>query len=286
MDLYARVNVLDGKAVRLPRGELSGAMPLDDPVERARGWVARGADLLHIVDLDAAAYDDYRNRDLIAEIIASVSVPVQVGGGVRSPKEVERLLDAGAWRVTMGTVAIIDQVLLWDLCREHPGRIVVSLDVRPDEEIAIKGWTSNSGRFLEEVLIELSAAGAAGFMVAEVGRDVLLEPPDYDSLRTALSMVEQPVIAAGGVRDLADLKALTELEVAGRRLGGVVVGREVSAGRFTIEQAAALISGVDGAGGPWDAMSLRAAARRYGRVAGSNGGAVEEFVAWLTSGET
>jgi phosphoribosylformimino-5-aminoimidazole carboxamide ribotide isomerase len=286
MDLYARVNVLDGKAVRLPRGELSGAMPLDDPVERSRGWVARGADLLHVVDLDAAAYDDYRNRDLIAEIIASVPVPVQVGGGVRSPKEVERLLDAGAWRVTMGTVAIIDQVLLWDLCREHPGRIVVSLDVRPDEEIAIKGWTSNSGRFLEEVLIEVSAAGAAGFMVAEVGRDVLLEPPDYDSLRRALSIVEQPVIAAGGVRDLADLKALTELEVGGRRLGGVVVGREVSAGRFTIEQAAALIGGVDGAGGPWDVSSLRAAAQRYGQIAASGGGAVEEFVAWLTSGES
>lgn len=282
MDLYARVNILDGRAVRLPRGRVEDAIALDaDPVERARGWVAKGANDLFVVDLDAAAHGDYRNRDLLRDIIAAVDVPVIVGGGVRSERELERLIDIGAAKVTMGTVAIIDQVLLWDLCRDHPGRILVSLDVRPDEEIAIRGWTANSGRYLEEVLIELSAAGAAGFMIAEVGRDALTEAPNLGALRRALSLVEEPVIAAGGVRNLDDLRDLMMLEESGKRLAGIVVGREVTAGRFTVEEAAALVHG-DGPGlGPWDAESLRAALDAY-RASDPADASAGAFVDWLT----
>ena len=290
MHLYARVNILEGKAVRLPRGDIADAIFLDaDPVQRARGWVAKGADHLHIVDLDAAAHGDYRNRPLIRELIQEVSVPVQVGGGVRSPQEVGRLLDAGADRVVMGTVAIIDQVLFWDLCRDHAGRIVVSLDVRSDEELAIRGWTVNSGRYLEEALIELSSAGAAGFMIAEVGRDALAEPPNLEALRRALSIVDEPVIAAGGVRDLDDLRTLTGLEVDGKRLAGVVVGREVTAGRFTVEDAAALLlrSGRPEPG-PWTLEDLRLALSQYhqrAKLGTAEATHAEAFVDWLAGGE-
>lgn len=290
MHLYARVNILEGKAVRLPRGDISDAIFLDaDPVERARGWVAKGADRLHIVDLDAAAHGDYRNRPLIRDLIDAVSVPVQVGGGVRSPQEVSRLLDAGADKVVMGTVAIIDQVLFWDLCRDHSGRIVVSLDVRPDEELAIRGWTVNSGRYLEEALIELSSAGAAGFMIAEVGRDALAEPPNLEALRRALSIVDEPVIAAGGVRDLDDLRTLTGLEVDAKRLAGVVVGREVTAGRFTVEDAAALLlrSGRPEPG-PWTLEDLRLALSQYSQHAKpgtAEATHAEAFVDWLAGRE-
>lgn len=238
MDLYARVNILGGRAVRLPEGDVANAISLDaDPIDRAVSWVRKGADHLHIVDLDAAAFGEYRNRDLIYELIAAVDVPVQVAGGVRSTPEVSRLLDAGAWRVVMGTVAIVDQVLIWDLCREHPHKIVVSLDVRPDEELAIEGWTKNSGRYLEEVLIELSSAGVAGFMIHEVGRDALNEAPNIAALRRTLSIVDEPVIAAGGVRNLGDLDELIALEERGKHLAGVVVGREITEGRLTMEQA-------------------------------------------------
>ncbi len=290
MHLYARVNILEGKAVRLPRGDIADAIFLDaDPVQRARGWVAKGADHLHIVDLDAAAHGDYRNRPLIRELIQEVSVPVQVGGGVRSPQEVGRLLEAGADKVVMGTVAIIDQVLFWDLCRDHAGRIVVSLDVRSDEELAIRGWTVNSGRYLEEALIELSSAGAAGFMIAEVGRDALAEPPNLEALRRALSIVDEPVIAAGGVRDLDDLRTLTGLEVDGKRLAGVVVGREVTAGRFTVEDAAALLlrSGRPEPG-PWTLEDLRLALSQYhqrAKLGTAEATHAEAFVDWLAGGE-
>lgn len=247
MDIYARINILDGLSVRLPHGGLDEAIALDnDPVGRAKGWAKQGVDYLHVVDLDAAAYGDYRNRDLIRRLVEELRIPVQVAGGIRSEGEAERLLEVGAWRIVMGTAAIENQIMVWEMCREHPGNIVVSLDVRPNEEIATRGWTQNSGRFLEEVLIEMSSAGAVAFLVAEAGRDALEEPPNLQILAEALATVEEPVIASGGVRDLEDLRTLMMLETSGRTLSGVVVGREVTAGRFTVEEAKQVIAG----GGP------------------------------------
>lgn len=285
MDLFARVNILDGRAVRLPRGDLAEAIALDaNPVQRAHGWVAQGADRLLVVDLDAAAYEDHKNRPIVQTIVAELDVPVYVAGGVRSPQAVEATLAIGAARVVMGTAAIEDQVILWDICRENPGRIVVSLDVNPDEEIAVRGWQHNSGRFLEEVLIEVSSAGAAGFMIAEVGRDALEEPPNFDALARALSIVDEPVIAAGGVRNLDDLARLRDLEVDGKRLGGVVVGREVTAGRFTVAEAAEMITSSPAIPrGPWTADQLRDAAARYAESAPDAADGVGGFVDWLES---
>jgi len=243
MDLYARVNILDRKAVRLPTGDVTEAIALDaDPIERARGWVAKGADRLHIVDLDAAAYGDYENRPLIEDLIGAVDIPVQVAGGIRTPAEVERILGFGAWRVVMGTAAIDDQVMIWDVCRDHPDKLAVSLDVRPDEELAIRGWRADSGRYMEEVLIELSSAGVVSFLVAEAGRDALKAQANLGILRRAIGFVAEPVIASGGARDIDDLNALVDLETDGRRLGGVVVGREITEGRFTMKQARAAIT--------------------------------------------
>ena len=243
MDLYARVNILDGRAVRLPRGNLADAIALDaDPVARAHSWAEQGADRVHIVDLDAAAYGDMRNRALIDRLLAQVDLDVQVAGGIRSHVEAKRLLENGAWRIVMGTAAIEDQNMVWDLCRDHPGQIVVSLDVRPDEEIATRGWTKNSGRYLEEVLIEMSSAGVAAFLVAEAGRDALTSPPDYRILEEALTTVPEPIIAAGGVGDIDQLDKLLSIGSSNRRLGGVIVGREVTAGRFSIEDAKKLIA--------------------------------------------
>ena len=233
--------------MRLPRGRLDDAIALDnDPIRRARHWAEQGVDYMHIVDLDAAAYGDYRNRELIDRLIDEVPVPVQVAGGIRSEGEAQRLIQKGAWRIVMGTAAIENQNMVWDLCRENPDKIAVSVDVRSDEEIVTKGWTQNSGRYLEEVLIEMSSAGVVAFLVSEAGRDALEDPPNFQIMAEALATVEQPVIAAGGVRDLEDLRDLLRLEAAGRSLDGVVVGREVTAGRFTIEEAKQVLAG----GGP------------------------------------
>ncbi|MGH8871967.1 MAG: HisA/HisF-related TIM barrel protein [Acidimicrobiia bacterium] len=247
MDLYARVNILGGLSVRLPRGRLDDAIALDnDPIRRAKHWAEQGVDYMHIVDLDAAAYGDYRNRELIDRLIDQVPVPVQVAGGIRSEGEAQRLIEQGAWRIVMGTAAIENQNMVWDLCRENPDKIVVSIDVHSDEEVMTKGWTQNSGRYLEEVLIEMSSAGVVAFLVSEAGRNALEDPPNLQIMAEALGTVEQPVIAAGGVRDLEDLRDLVRLQAAGRRLEGVIVGREVTAGRFSIEEAKQVLAG----GGP------------------------------------
>lgn len=243
MDLYARVNILDGRAVRLPRGDVHDAIALhNDPLDRVNNWFQQGADHVHVVDLDAAAFADNKNRYLLDLILEEATGDVQVAGGIRSHVEAARLLERGAWRIVMGTAAIEDQNMVWDLCRDFPGRVAVSLDVRPDEEIATRGWTKNSGRYLEEVLIEMSSAGAAAFLVSEIGRDVLTETSNVQILAEALATVEEPVVAAGGVRDLEDLKRLLALSIHGRSLSGVVVGREVTQGRFTLTEAKEIIA--------------------------------------------
>ncbi|MDX1691370.1 MAG: HisA/HisF-related TIM barrel protein [Acidimicrobiia bacterium] len=244
MELHARVNILGGRAVRLPHGDVADAIALDaDPLARAQGWAEKGVDRLLVIDLDAAAYGAYDNRPLIDRIIDEAGVPVQVGGGVRTRAELARLIERGAWRVVVGTVAIEDQVMIWDLCREFPGKITVALDVQPDEEVVVRGWTIGSGMYLEEVLIDLSSAGVASFHVAQAGRNALEQPSNLGILRSALEIVDEPVIASGGARDEQDLRNLAALEAAGRTLGGVVVGREITEGRFTIERAREIISG-------------------------------------------
>lgn len=243
MELYARVNILDGRAVRLPRGNVHEAIALhNDPLGRVNNWFHQGVDRVHVVDLDAAAFGDNKNRGLVDSILEGAAGDVQVAGGIRSHVEAARLLERGAWRIVMGTAAIEDQNMVWDLCRDFPGRVAVSVDVRDDGEVATRGWTKNSGRYLEEVLIEMSAAGAASFLVAAAGRDVLTEPANIKILTEALSTVEEPVVASGGARDLEDLQRLLALEIHGRRLSGVIVGREVTQGRFTIEEALAVIA--------------------------------------------
>ena len=244
MDLYARVNILEGRAVRLGRGSLDDVTSLDaDPVNRARGWVDKGVDYLLVVDLDAAAYRSYRNRPLIERMLDALDVPVVVAGGIRSEREAARLIERGAWKVTMGTAAIEMPTMVWDLCRDYPGRMMVSIDVLENEELVTRGWTSNSGRFLEEVMLEMASCGVSGFFVADARRDVLTESPNVEILRTALEYVDEPVIASGGVRHLDDLRMLTSINVDGRALAGLVVGREVTEGRFTIGQAKSALSG-------------------------------------------
>jgi phosphoribosylformimino-5-aminoimidazole carboxamide ribotide isomerase len=287
MELYARVNILDGRAVRLPYGDVNDAIALDDdPVNRAKGWVAKGADRLHIVDLDAAAFGNYKNRGLIEDIITAVDVPVQVGGGVRSQMEVERVLGMGAWRVVIGTLAIIDQVQFWELNRQHPHRIVVSLDVGPDLEISIKGWTEQTGLYLEETLINLSSGGAAGFMISEVGRDALVDPPNFDALKLAVALVDEPVVAAGGVRDLEDIATLVNLTENGHKLAGLVVGREVTAGRFSVEEAATQLAAAGHVHGPWSRADLDLALARYRASVPDpvDADSATVFVHWLASG--
>ena len=239
MKIYGRVHILDGKAVRLPQGDLSEVISLDaDPIERAKGWVRKGCERVLVTDLDAAINNDGRNQDLLLQLVGEVEARVTVTGGARSKAHVGTLIDAGAWRVGIGTQALLDQTFTYEMCRLYPGRIVVAFDIDEDEKIWVHGRTLKTEIELEDALLQMQASGAAGYFLAEVGRDALSEGPNLEALEIALRIVDVPVVAAGGVRDLDDLRRLDELNPDGdHRLDGVIVGREVTAGRFTIEEA-------------------------------------------------
>jgi len=160
----------------------------------------------------------------------------------------------------------------------------VALDVRPDLEISIHGWTERTGEYLEETLINLSSGGAAGFMISEVGRDALEEPPNFEALEMALELVDEPVVASGGVRDLDDVARLTRLGVDGKRLAGIVVGREVTAGRFSLEECVTALTAAGSLKGPWSRSELDAAIVAYRESRGEE--AADEaaaFVRWLAT---
>jgi phosphoribosylformimino-5-aminoimidazole carboxamide ribotide isomerase len=214
----------------------------DDPVAQARAFAAAGAPWIHVVDLDAARTGDPRNRAVVAAIATAVDVPVQTGGGVRDDSAAGALLDAGVRRVVVGTAALEDPAWVRRLAARHPGRVAVGLDAR-DREVAVHGWTEGSGRDVVDLAREFDDAGVAALVVTEIGRDGTLEGPALDQLGAVLAATTVDVVASGGVGSLDDVRALAALEVNGRRLAGVIVGRALYEGSFAVGDAVEATAG-------------------------------------------
>ncbi len=241
MDLYPAIDLRDGKGVRLYQGDYDRETVYDDdPVERAVSFAAAGARWIHVVDLDAARHGLAVNRAVIASIAEAVDVPVQSGGGVRDEAAADALFEAGVARVVLGTAAHEQPALVHRLAKRMP--VAVGLDER-DGEIMVRGWERGSGRSALDLLHEFEDAGVAAFVVTEVGRDGTLEGPDLDGLARVLDATTVPVIASGGVGQLDDLRALADLERAGRHLHGAIVGRAIYEGRFELADALAAVAG-------------------------------------------
>jgi phosphoribosylformimino-5-aminoimidazole carboxamide ribotide isomerase len=239
--LYPAIDLRDGWCVRLFQGDYGRETVYDtDPVAVARRFAANGATWLHVVDLDGARTGVGANRDVVAAIVAAVgpAVAVQVGGGVRDRAAVEALVGAGASRVVMGTAAVETPDLVRELAADYP--VAVGIDVRHGE-VAVEGWRVGSGVGFAELARRFADAGVAALVVTEIGRDGTLEGPDTAGLEGVLSAAGggTDVIASGGVSSLADLEALGRLEVRGRRLAGVIVGKALYESRFTVREAIA-----------------------------------------------
>ena len=240
MDLYPAIDLLDGRAVRLYQGDYARETVYnDDPIAQAKEFAAAGARWIHVVDLDAARTGAPRNRDVIAAICDAVDVPIQTGGGVRSEAAADALFDLGVTRVVLGTAALEDPELVRLLASRHP--VAVGLDAR-GREVAVRGWEEGSGQDLLDVARGFADAGVEALIVTEIGRDGTLEGPDLDGLGEVLEATELPVIASGGVGSLADIVALNALRSAGRRLSGVIVGRALYEGAFTLSDALKSVS--------------------------------------------
>jgi phosphoribosylformimino-5-aminoimidazole carboxamide ribotide isomerase len=236
IELYPAIDLRGGRCVRLYQGDYGRETVYgDDPVAQALAFEAEGAAWIHVVDLDAARSGEPVNRPVVAAIAAAVSVPVQTGGGVRDEAAAEALIDAGVARVVLGTAALEQPDLVRRLAPRFP--VAVGLDAR-GREVAVRGWEQGSGRDLLEVAGEFADAGVAALVVTEIGRDGTLEGPDLEGLAAVLAATEIDVIASGGVGSLDDLRALDQLSVGARRLAGVIVGRALYEGAFTLTDAA------------------------------------------------
>lgn len=204
----------------------------DDPVAVAVGWEARGARWLHVVDLDGAFQGRPVNKEVIARMVASVRIPVQVGGGVRSLASVEELLGLGAARVVLGTVAVSAPDLLQEACARFGERVAVAIDARGATVVA-EGWVRSTGTHAVTAAVEAVRAGARRIIYTDTARDGMMAGPDLASLRDLLEALEVPVIASGGIAALDDVRRLRALEEEG--LEGVIVGRALYEGRVRLE---------------------------------------------------
>ena len=248
MDLYCAVDILEGSAVRLVRGEFDAPSHHGDPVALALSYVEAGARLLHVVDLDAAKTGEPVNRDKVLRIVKESGVPVQVGGGIRSFEDTAALLGEGVARVVVGTAAVERPELVDALTARFPGRVAIGVDHRADPQagsrlIATRGWGEHASATVESVVDRFAGAAVGALVVTAIERDGTMSGPDLDGLRSVIAKTSLPVVASGGVSSAADLRALTSVVVAAdgpvRRLAGVVVGRALAEGTLGVEEALA-----------------------------------------------
>jgi len=241
-ELYPAIDLRGGRAVRLLRGDYAAeTVYSDDPVAVARSFEAAGARWIHVVDLDAARSGEAGNLDLVAAVAKSVASKVETGGGVRSVAAAERLIDAGVARVVIGTAAVERPELVTELAGRFPGQVAVGLDAR-GRQVAVKGWTETTGADLVELARRFEGQGVSALIVTEIGRDGTMDGPDLDQLGAVLEATSIDVIASGGVGTLDDIRALAALKAAGpnggtRSLAGIIVGRAIYEGRFSVEEA-------------------------------------------------
>ncbi len=235
MIVIPAVDVRGGRCVRLLRGDYAQeTVYSDDPTQQAVGFVRRGAARVHIVDLDAArGQPDVLSRDAVRAAVRALhdmDVVVQVGGGVRSAQAAASWLDIGADFIVLGSLALRDPGAAEEICRSHPGRVLLGLDVRGDVAQA-QGWTEAAGDAAEH-LRRWRTWPCAGVIRTEVGRDGALLGPDIEGLRSCIEVYGGPVIASGGVATVDDLEAC-----AGAGAYGAIVGRALYEGRLDLSQA-------------------------------------------------
>jgi 1-(5-phosphoribosyl)-5-[(5-phosphoribosylamino)methylideneamino] imidazole-4-carboxamide isomerase/N-(5'phosphoribosyl)anthranilate isomerase len=237
LTLLPAVDVADGQAVRLVQGAAGTETGYGDPLEAALAWQHDGAEWVHLVDLDAA-FGRGSNASLLADVVGRLDVKVELSGGIRDDASLRAALATGAARVNIGTAALEDPEWCDRVCGEYGERVAIGLDVR-GRTLSARGWTRDGGD-LFEVLERLDKAGAARYVVTDITKDGTMRGPNLDLLREVCDRTPAPVIASGGVSTLDDLRALATLESAG--VEGVIAGKALYAGAFTVREALAVLS--------------------------------------------
>ena len=245
MILFPAIDLKDGQAVRLLRGEMASATVFnEDPAAQAESFAAAGFQWLHLVDLNGAFEGQPVNRSAVEAILASVDLPVQLGGGIRDLGTIEFWLSAGVRRVILGTAAVKDPDLVQRASRAFPGRVVVGIDARGGQ-VAVEGWTETSTVTAAELVARFADAGVAAIVYTDIDRDGALQGANVAATADLARQSPIPVIASGGVASLDDIAALLAQQESG--IEGVIIGRALYDGRIDPASAMALAeSAADG----------------------------------------
>jgi phosphoribosylformimino-5-aminoimidazole carboxamide ribotide isomerase len=239
MILYPAIDLKEGACVRLLRGEMSAATVFNaDPAAQAQQFAAAGCEWIHVVDLNGAFAGRPVNGDAVSAILAAVSVPLQLGGGIRDMETVDFWLDSGVSRVILGTVALRDPALVRAACARHPGRVAVGIDARGGY-VAVEGWAETSQVTAGELAHRFEDAGVAAIIHTDIDRDGLLGGANVEATAALAERLTTPVIASGGVASLGDLRAIKARAASG--IAGVISGRALYDGRIDLAEALALL---------------------------------------------
>lgn len=240
MILYPAIDLKDGQAVRLLRGDMARATVFnDDPAAQARAFVDAGCDWLHLVDLNGAFAGQPVNAAPVQAILKDCGVPAQLGGGIRDMATIETWLDKGLARVILGTVAVENPSLVREAARAFPGQVAVGIDAR-NGMVATQGWAEATDVDATELARSFEDAGVAAIIYTDINRDGAMQGPNIDATAALAHAVSIPVIASGGVSSLDDLIALRD---CGAPLDGAISGRALYDGALDLAAALAALKG-------------------------------------------
>jgi len=238
MLIIPAIDVKNGKCVRLLQGRKEDETVFSHrPADMARKWAGMGAKLIHVVDLDGAFEKRPRNREAIRAILAAVSVPVQLGGGIRKLDTLAGYIDLGVERVVIGTQAIEDPAFLAQAAKKYPGRIVVGIDAR-NGYVAVDGWTRTTETRAVDVAKRLEGLGVAAINFTDIHRDGMQTGPNIEQTRALARAVNMDVVASGGVATIADIQNLLPLAKDG--VTGVITGKALYSGSLDLKEALAV----------------------------------------------
>ena len=238
MILYPAIDLKDGKAVRLVKGDMERATVFnDDPAAQAMAFVNAGCEWLHLVDLNGAFAGEPVNAAPVEAILARCGVPAQLGGGIRDMATIERWLSKGLARVILGTVAVENPALVREAARAFPGQVAVGIDAR-NGRVATKGWATETDVMVTDLAKSFEDAGVAAIIYTDINRDGAMQGPNVAATAALANAVSIPVIASGGVSSLADLKAL---KTCGAPLNGAISGRALYDGALDLQEALAAL---------------------------------------------
>ena len=237
MKIYPAIDIMGGKAVRLKQGRKVDATVYGDPLEMAIKWVGRGAEWLHVVDLDGAFSGRLEHLDLLSEMAAAIpDAKIQVGGGIRNMTAVNSLLDAGIQRVVLGTAAVEHPEFVERALRDWPEQVAIGIDAR-DGNVQVAGWTEDSRIRAIDLARKLQDLGARLVIYTDISRDGVLEGHNVAATKEMLESTALSVIASGGVSNIEDVRRLAELNHG--RLDGAIIGKALYEGLIGIEEALA-----------------------------------------------